>query len=467
MPSLPGPKSTWAQVTRPFGRLFCCCLAAASLLNGADDRLSAGKTALAAGKFEEAVRLLQQDQADSARCEVSFYLGLARYRLRQLDQAIIALESAHRCNRDNADTLFALAVAYSDKGDDDRAVAAFDSAIKLRPDNLEALRAAAAIDLRHERNERAIEKLKKIIALDPQDAQARSDLGAAFAAIGNLDSAREQFLFALKLRPDDASALVGLGNAHLKAGQPEEAIPLLTKAAKAQPKSFEPHFLLASAFNAMSRYAEAAAECNEAIRLGGTDPEVYYHLAKAYRGLGRKEDERKALAQFSALRSQSAHEEETKREADRLIAQAKPLVDKGSLPDAIVLLEKAAALDRKNPQVLFRLAGLYYDVQRQEAARQYVREAIAITPSEWRYHYLLGLVEKASGNMPAAHESLETATRLNPSAADPVNQLGNLAMSRDDVTLAIQYFEKATRLDPGELAYRLNLDVAQRRLAPK
>jgi cytochrome c-type biogenesis protein CcmH/NrfG len=80
---------------------------------------------------------------------------------------------------------------------------------------------------------------------------------------------------------------------------------------------------------------------------------------------------------------------------------------------------------------------------------------------------LLGLVEKASGNLDAARDSFETAIRLNPSAADPFNQLGNLAMGRDDFTQAVRYFENATRLDPRELAYQLNLDAAQRRLPAK
>ena len=451
----------------PSSKLFCCCIAIAFVLNAAEDRLSEGKTALAAGKFEVAVGLLEQERTVSARCEISFYLGLAHYRLKQLEQAIIDLQSASQCDPANADARVALAVAYAGKGDEDRAVEAFDSAIQIKPDNAEALRAAAMLDLRHERNERAIVKLEKLIAIEPDDAQARSDLGAAYAGAGNLDKAREQFHSALKLSPNNASALMGLGNAYLKSGQTEEAIPLLTKAAKAEPKSYEPRFLLGSAYNAMARFAEAATECNEALRLGGMDPEVYYHLARAYRGLGRKEDEQKALERFSALRSRSNQEAESKREAARLINQANPLVDKGRLPDAIALLEAAYALDRQNPQVAFRLAGLYYDVQQQQSARRHAREAIAIAPSEWSYHYLLGLVEKASGKLDAARDSFETTIRLNPSAADPFNQLGNLAMGHDDFTQAVQYFEKATRLDPRELAYQLNLDAAQRRLAPK
>src|SRR3982074_3095287 len=118
---------------RQCGSLLCCCVVVALLLNAAQDRISEGNTALAAGRYQDAVRLLEQERDSSSRCDVYFYLGLARYRLKQLDQAIIDFKSAGQCAPANADLLLALAAAYADKGDDDRAVEAFDSAIQLQP----------------------------------------------------------------------------------------------------------------------------------------------------------------------------------------------------------------------------------------------------------------------------------------------------------------------------------------------
>lgn len=445
----------------------CATLLMASLLSAAGDRIAEGKAALMAGRYREAVRLLEHAPDGSPGCEGSYYLGLARYRLKQLDRAIVDLQVSSGCDPGNADPWLAIAAAYVDKGDDDRAVAAFDSALRLKPGDVDALRAASALDLRHERNERAIVKLEKLIAIAPDDAQARSDLAAAYAATGNIEKALEQFREALRMSPDNASALMGLGNMYLKSGQNEEAIELLKKAAKAEPRAYAPRFLLASAYNTLGSYSLALAECEEALRLGGTDPEVYYHLARAYRGLGREEDARAALAKFSALRAQSKEGVEARREAARLMNQAKPLVDAGRLPDAIALLERALALDPKNPQVAFRLAGLYYDTHQYEPARRHVREAIAIAPAEWLYHYLLGLVEEASGRLDMARQSLETAVRLNSSAADAFNQLGNIAMTRQDFAEAKRRFEQAIRLDPHETAYRLNREAAQRRISGK
>jgi len=197
--------------------------------------------------------------------------------------------------------------------------------------------------------------------------------------------------------------------------------------------------------------------------LGGTDPEIYYHLAKAYRGLGREEAARKALTRFSALRSQSNNESGARREAARLMEQAKPLVEEGNLPGAIALLEKGYPLDPTNPHLLFRLAGLYFDTRQYESALRYAQAAISAAPSEWLYHYLLGLIQKSSGELDPAHKSLETAVRLNPLGADAFNQLGDLAMRRKDFAGAIRNFEAAARLEPRVMAYRLNLEAARQR----
>ncbi|PYT20222.1 MAG: hypothetical protein DMG57_42875 [Acidobacteria bacterium] len=441
------------------------CWLAASFLAGATDPLAQGKRALAEGQYLEAVRLLEQARGGPSACAASFYLGLAHQHLKQMDRAIVDLQSASECDAGNAEPRIALGVAYAEKGDDNRAQAAFESALRIKPDDIEVLRAAAALDLRHERNDQAISKLEKLIAFERKDAKAFADLGSAYAAIGSYEKAREQFDQALKIRPNDASALVGLGSLDLKTGHTEDALALLTQAATIDPKAYEPRYLRAAAYNALGRFREAVAEGNEALRLGGTDAEIYYHLARAYRSLGREEDGRKALAEFSRLRSQTKDMDEARREASRLLEQAKPLVDAGNLIAAISLLEGACRLDDGNPQLLFRLAGLYFDMQQLESARDYVSKAVVLAPSEWRYHYLLGLIEKSSGKPDSARASLETTIRLNPSAADAFNQLGDLAMRRRDFADAIRNFEKAVQLDSRDTAFQLNLRAAQQRAA--
>ena len=186
-------------------------------------------------------------------------------------------------------------------------------------------------------------------------------------------------------------------------------------------------FLLGSAYNRLCRYQDALAELQAALRLGGNESEVYYHLARSYGGLGRQEDRRTALARFAELSKKSKEDAEAQRQVRKLVEQAKSLVDSGDLCGALARREEARELRPSDHTVLFRLASLNYDLERYDVARDYAQEAVALTPSEWLYHFLFGLIESRTGHWHQARISLEVAVRLNPSAADAYNALGEVA----------------------------------------
>jgi tetratricopeptide (TPR) repeat protein len=261
----------------------------------------------------------------------------------------------------------------------------------------------------------------------------------------------------------NVSALVGLGHVEVKSGRPEEAMRLLLRAAKLDPAAFEPHFLLATAWSDQNRYQDAIRECKEALRLGGADPQIYYHLARAYRASGDEDGSRKAMAQFAALRAKANENDEKQREAARLTEQARAMVDGNQLSEAITLLERSRTLGGGNPQLLFRLAGLYYDTRQFDRARENVEAAIALAPAEWTYHYLAGLIDKSAGRLEQAAKSLSTAARLHPTGAEVFNDLGNVAMAQRNYSEAIRAFTTAAQLDPREPAYETNAKAARER----
>ncbi|MGH9614171.1 MAG: tetratricopeptide repeat protein, partial [Bryobacteraceae bacterium] len=89
--------------------------------------MTQGKRALAAGQYAQAVQLLQTAYDQSPSCDVTFYLGMARYRLSEWDRAIVELKSASECDPRNAGALVALGASYAAKHDDNRALAALES----------------------------------------------------------------------------------------------------------------------------------------------------------------------------------------------------------------------------------------------------------------------------------------------------------------------------------------------------
>src|SRR5579863_2888268 len=106
----------------------CLVLAISLVLLGTDaarsrDLVEDAGHAFDRGDYAQAIKLLEEARANSADCKISFYIGLSRYRLHQLDDAIVNLASAASCNPQSTEFNAALAEAYSQKGDDNRALA--------------------------------------------------------------------------------------------------------------------------------------------------------------------------------------------------------------------------------------------------------------------------------------------------------------------------------------------------------
>jgi superkiller protein 3 len=111
--------------------------------------------------------------------------------------------------------------------------------------------------------------------------------------------------------------------------------------------------------------------------------------------------------------------------------------------------------------LLFRLAGLNFDLQRYDAAREYAQAAISISPATWLYHYLLGLVERSANRLADARASLETAAKLQSTEAPVFNALGEVLMEQGERQAAIAAFEKAVKLAPNDTTFRQNLESAK------
>lgn len=437
-------------------------IALAVVAGGAQAQDPVAKIAFDKGDYSTAVRLFEEANRKKPDCNNLFYAGLARYRLKQSNEALIAFRAAVECNPSLVEAHLALGDVYVQRGSDADALTAYLQALNLAPQNTAALRAAAALYLRNDVQAKAQSLLETLVAVDTRDAQAHADLAAVYAAGGDRDKAEKEFRTALKLKPNFPPALTGLGNLLLRSGDIDTALPLLIQAVKAQPRAYQPHFLLGSAYNRQNEFAKAAAELEEATRLGGKDPQIYYHLARAYGGLGRAEDRRQALAKFSEFTRQEKESAESQRRASRLVDEARTLMQSGDLQGAVNRLDQAREARPGDHTLLFRLAGLQFDLGQYGMARESVQAAIAISPSTWLYHYLLGLIEKGSGRWSDAQASLETAASLNTSAAEVQNALGEVAIRQGDKARAVAGFERAVQLNPAEPVYRQNLESAKR-----
>lgn len=388
--------------------------------------------------------------------------GLAEYQRKEFNKALIAFRTAAQCDPRFIQAHLAVANMYAERGNEGEALAALLQVLQLDPNNSLALRAASNLYLKNSMHGKAQPLLETLTAVDPKSAEAHADLAAVHAASGKREAAEKSFRRALELQPDFFPALAGLGNVLARAGEDAEALPLLRKAVQLQPMAYEGHFLLGCAFNRLGQFAEARAELEIARQIGGeNEPQVFYQLARSWGGLGNASKRKAALSRFSELTKKQKDDAEAQRRAAAWIDEARKLIEAGDLETAVARLELAREVKQGDPVLLFRLAGLHYDMQHYDAAHEYAQAAISISPAVWLYHYLLGLVEQSAGRWADARTSLELAAKLQPAEAPVFNALGEVLREQGEQAGALAAFEKAVSLAPGNAAFRKNRDAAR------
>lgn len=395
-------------------------------------------------------------------CGKLFATGLQEYQRKDLNQALIAFRAAAQCDPKLVQAHLAIANIYAERGNWNEALTALLQALQIEPKNVLALRAASDIYLQNGLHLKAQPLLETLVTVAPEAADAHADLAAVYAASGNRKSAEAEFRRALELQADYFPALAGLGNLLARSGDDATAMPLLRKAVQLRPQAFEGHFLLGSALNRLGQFEEARTELELASKLGGeNEPQVFYQLARAWGGLGKAVERRAALARFSELTKKEKDDIESQRKAAVWIDEARGLLQAGDLENAAARLELAREVKPGDATLLFRLAGLNFDLQRYDAAREYVQAAISISPATWLYHYLLGLIERSANRLTDARASLEVAVKLQSTEAPVFNALGEVLMQQGERQAAIAAFEKAVILAPGDPTFRQNLESAR------
>src|ERR1041384_6151510 len=112
--------------------------------------LEQAKRAFDDGRDAEAARPFEKAHQDSPRCDILFFLGMARYRLQQPDAALIAFQSAVQCDPKLLPAHLAMGEAYAERGTRTGACATFQKAWRLNPKNTAAMRSATPFSLETE-----------------------------------------------------------------------------------------------------------------------------------------------------------------------------------------------------------------------------------------------------------------------------------------------------------------------------
>jgi len=116
------------------------------------------------------------------------------------------------------------------------------------------------------------------------------------------DEAAAEYREELKISPENATAMVQLALMDVEETKLKEGEPLAQRAIALEPDNALAHYAMGRVLLAKEQWQKSAAELELARKLAPESANVRFHLAVAYKNLGRLGDAKRENAAFEALK---------------------------------------------------------------------------------------------------------------------------------------------------------------------
>lgn len=146
------------------------------------------------------------------------------------------------------------------------------------------------------------------------------------------------------------------------------------------------------------------------------------------------------------------------------LLRAEQLIARDRREEALGEFEKAISLGAGDIETLFHAATCAASLKKFERAIELYQLAQAKDPKSVEITLYLAQAQAAAGQVPQAKANLLVAGQLDPERAIVWATLAELTLRENKAELALQHVEKARRLDPASVVYRLIEARALKRL---
>jgi arylsulfatase A-like enzyme/Tfp pilus assembly protein PilF len=176
-----------------------------------------------------------------------------------------------------------------------------EKALQLDPSSPTALRQLGELELAAGDFAKAALHLKRACELRPDDSTAAFELGEALEISGDWPGARDALESSLKLAPSQMSARLLLGHVYLQLKDAKNAADQFEAALLVDSNNGVGRIGLAEAQIQQSEFAGALPDLEALTKSDPRNTVALRLLARAYRGLGREQDAKRADEQAEAL----------------------------------------------------------------------------------------------------------------------------------------------------------------------
>ncbi len=315
--------------------------------------------------------------------------------------ALGAYKRATQLASKNTDYGWKFALALIKAGRAEEATAQLRQVLQTDPTNVPALLQIGDLHLKAGRYGDAATVLKRYVQLKPDDFTGHFNLGVAYDYNGTkFDEALEQYAVAEKLRPQDAATKNNIGRIYFK----------------------------------RSKFPEAVAKFNEALKIDANFPDARTNLAIVYAAQGKWED---SNAQWQTLASsaEASLRGATTNQQRALYSSRAATAHSGLASNFLAQKDYQKAIDEYHrllvvaPNDLEARSGLgralylTRDFKGAEAAYRFILKTEAKNPDAWND---LGVALEARGDRKSALEAYSQAVQVAPDHSEARSNLARL-----------------------------------------
>ncbi len=164
------------------------------------------------------------------------------------------------------------------------------------------------------------------------------------------------------------------------------------------------------------RYSEALQQFQVALSSDPSNPDAYYNLASTYHKMGIAQKDQQLIEQSESLYNQCLDLQPNHVDCHRGLAVL--LAESGRPDSALTLLKNWAATNPAMADPRIELGRLHQEFGKPQVAEQYLDEALALNPNDYRAWTAKGQMRESAGELTQALQNYQQSLAINNMQVD-------------------------------------------------
>ena len=287
----------------------------------------------------------------------------------------------------------------------------------------------------------ALRYLEIVLRKKGQDPVALTNKGIALEGRGHLALALKEFKKVWLAYPNSALACANYGGTLSKLNKLSDAIPILTKAVKLNPKDLKSQINLAKTLQLMGGF-ERAAECYiKILESSPKNAEAIIGIASCERSLGNPDAANTILNRITS---------DDPRYLEAKIMRGNLAAERELFDQALAIYAEVLEKEPPEAEVLLNRAQVYTSLRRFDDALEDLDCYASLAPPSEKYWVSKGVIAAEKKDHDLALIYFHKAKTINTDYVPALLNLGHSYMALRDFSSAIECFEQAIRIKPGE-----------------